>query len=49
MIRLMNYGTADLKAEQEKTLASPRIQYGVLARALFFTMDLFYGKERSLS
>jgi ubiquinol oxidase len=41
--------TGELKAEQEKTLATPRLQYGFLARALFRTMDLFYGRRRTLS
>jgi len=48
-VRAMN-GNADLlKAEQEKTLAAPRRSYGFLASLLFFTMDLFYGKRRTLS
>ena len=38
-----------LKIEQEKTLSSPKMRYGLLARALFVTMDLFYGRKRSLS
>jgi ubiquinol oxidase len=40
---------ADLKAGQEKTLASPRLDYGILASLLFFGMDFFYGKKRTLS
>jgi ubiquinol oxidase len=39
----------DLKAEQEKTLGTPRLRYGLLARLLFFTMDAFYGRKRTLS
>ena len=39
----------DLKAEQEKTLSSPRLKYGILARILFFSLDFFYGRERTLS
>ncbi len=39
----------DLKAEQEKTLSSDRRRYGMLARVLFFTMDFFYGRKRTLS
>ncbi len=39
----------ELKREQQKTLASPRRQYGFLAKMLFFTMDLFYGKKRTMS
>ena len=38
-----------LKQEQEKTLATPRMRYGLLAKMLFFNMDLFYGKKRTLS
>lgn len=40
---------AVLKAEQKKTLDSPRRPYGFLARGLFVTMDLFYGRSRTLS
>lgn len=39
----------DLKAEQARTLAAPRRPYGLLARALFFGMDLVYGRARTLS
>ena len=38
----------DLKKEQEATLARPVRAYGVLARLLFRTMDIFYGKEMTL-
>ena len=38
-----------LKREQEKTLASSRMRYGLLARLLFVSMDLLYGRRRSLS
>jgi hypothetical protein len=38
-----------LKAEQARTLESPRLRYGLLARLLFLTMDVFYGRKRSLS
>ena len=38
-----------LKREQEKTLASPRMRYGFLARLLFSTMDLVYGREKNVS
>lgn len=41
--------TVDLRAEQQKTLSSPRRKYGFLAKILFVTMDLLYGKKRSLS
>ena len=39
----------ELKAEQDKTLATPRRRYGFLASCLFFAMDLFYGRKRTLS
>ena len=38
-----------LKQEQEKTLASPRMRYGALARLLFVTADLLYGLKKTLS
>lgn len=38
-----------LKREQEKTLDSPRMRYGLLARLLFVGMDLLYGRRKSLS
>ena len=39
----------ELLHEQDQTLRSPRLRYGVLAQLLFFTMDLFYGRRRTLS
>jgi hypothetical protein len=39
----------ELVAAQAETLASARRQYGPAARLLFFTLDLFYGKRRTLS
>ena len=41
--------TDDLKVEQEKTLQTHRMKYGFLASLLFWSMNLFYGRERSLS
>jgi ubiquinol oxidase len=38
-----------LKQEQQKTLETPRMRYGVLARLLFVTMDLLYGRKKTLS
>lgn len=38
-----------MKAEQRATLAAPRRRYGLPARLLFITMDLFYGRARPLS
>ncbi len=40
---------ADLKAEQQATLASLRRPYGLLARLLFSGMDFVYGRKRSVS
>jgi ubiquinol oxidase len=38
-----------LRDEQQKTIATPRLRYGLLARVLFLTIDLLYGRPRSLS
>jgi hypothetical protein len=38
-----------LKDEQQKTLASPRMRYGLLARPLFLVMDLLYGRKGTIS
>ena len=38
-----------LVMEQNKTLISKRMQYGLLAKLLFITMDLIYGRKRTLS
>src|SRR5215467_15040528 len=38
-----------LRFEQDKTLSSHRLSYGIFARALFLTLDLFYGRPRTLS
>ena len=40
---------AALKAEQQATLHSPRRRYGLLALALFRSMDVLYGRKRTLS
>jgi ubiquinol oxidase len=37
------------RAEQELTLATPRRRYSLLARMLFGTMTLFYGRRRDFS
>ncbi len=42
-------GQEELKNEQVKTLVSPRRRYGFLAGVLFFMMDLFYGKKKTIS
>ena len=38
-----------LRVEQARTLATPRMRYSFLARALFVGMDLVYGRRRTLS
>jgi hypothetical protein len=38
-----------LKREQARTLASPRMRYGLLAHLLFVSMDVLYGRRKSLS
>ncbi len=38
-----------LRREQEKTLATPRMRYGLLARLLFISMDLLYGRRKNFS
>ena len=40
---------AALRQEQARTLAAPRMRYGLLARVLFLGMDLVYGRRRTLS
>ena len=42
-------GHDELLVAQRETLAAPRRRYGVLARMLFVTLDLLYGKTRTLS
>lgn len=37
-----------LRKAQEATLAAPRMAYGFLSTVLFFTMDLLYGRRRTL-
>jgi ubiquinol oxidase len=38
-----------LRLEQEATLSASRLRYGILARVLFVTLDVFYGRPRTLS
>lgn len=40
---------ADLRAAQIATLAHPKRRYSLAAKALFATMDLFYGRQPSLT
>jgi ubiquinol oxidase len=46
---MQKHDPMSLQKEQEVTLSSPRRHYGLLGRMLFATMDLFYGKKRTLS
>lgn len=39
----------NLKAEQQKTLSLPRHRYGILSKILFLTLNLFYGRKKTLS
>ncbi len=38
-----------LNEEQQKTLVTPRMRYGFLARILFLIMDVMYGRKKSIS
>jgi hypothetical protein len=38
-----------LKREQQKTLTSPRMRYGFLARLFFVTTDILYGRKKTFS
>ena len=44
-----NSPSINLAKEQEVTLSSKRVKYGILSKILFLTMDLLYGKKRTLS
>ncbi len=46
---MKNLSPEQLREEQAKTLAAPKIQYGLLAKFLFRAMDLLYGRKRSWS
>ena len=39
---------SDLFREQVRTLATPRRRYGIVARSLFVSMNLLYGRKRRL-
>lgn len=42
--------TAEQRRQAQKvTLSSPRMRYGILARLLFMTMDLVYGRKKTFS
>ncbi len=42
--------TAEQRRQAQKvTLSSPRMRYGILARLLFITMDLVYGRKKTFS
>ena len=42
--------TAEQRRQAEQlTLNAPRMQYGILARLLFMTMDLVYGRKKTFS
>jgi ubiquinol oxidase len=45
----MSSNILNLRDEQLKTLAAPRRAYGLLAKLLFFIMDVCYGRKATLS
>lgn len=47
--RLQKLSAEQLRQEQKVTLSSPRMRYGILARLLFITMDLVYGRKKTFS
>ncbi len=49
MIDASHTQSVDLKSEQAKTLAAKRRSYGFFASLLFMSMDLFYGRKKTLS
>src|ERR1700723_1705968 len=45
----MGEAPIDLRAEEKRTLETPRRPYGSLAQFLFSGLDLVYGRRRTLS
>lgn len=39
----------ELVAAQKQTLSAPRRKYSIAARALFLTLDLVYGRQRTMA
>jgi ubiquinol oxidase len=48
-LELRRLSPDQLRQEQETTLGQPRRRYSRAAKALFWAMDVFYGRPRSLS
>lgn len=48
-LELRRLSREDLREEQLRTLGTPRRRYSLAAGTLFRAMDVFYGRERSLS
>lgn len=46
---LLSRQSVDLRIGQQETLAAPRRRYSLAARCLFLTMDLLYGRRRTLA
>ncbi len=46
---MMGLSPEQLKIEQSKTLSTPPVTYGLLAKILFGVMDVLYGRTRSWS
>ena len=40
--------TLDLRVEQEKTLATPKLPANLILKLMFWQFDVLYGKPRSL-
>jgi ubiquinol oxidase len=40
--------STELRAAQQETLDTPRLRYSLMARALFTTMNLAYGRKRTI-
>ena len=46
---MQRLSSEELERAQRETLAAPRMRYGLLARVLFVTLDLLYGRRWTLS
>jgi len=47
--RIAKLGSEQLSQEQKLTLSSPKMKYGILARLLFTTLNLVYGRKKTIS
>ena len=46
---MQRLSSEELERAQRETLAPPRMRHGLLARVLFVTLDLRYGRRRILA